>query len=500
MAKRKTAPTDASSMAKKVKPSKAAPVAKAAKRATNKPSTTKAAIDLNPIEAVETQIASDTATALAKDAFVVKEATVVAERNVCTTVFTDDSLTSINDEDEYDLYIDENDGIEETFIASEDDKLEATETTISFDESGKIVDVVTGKATDEEEFIEAGLNNKWMAEYARQALISGLHTQLTLAPAILSTAGANTIGDTIDLSFTVNGLKIEVLLKIVGVEEPVTQDVSEDANDDAIFEPILEPTLIGTTDQSDGLSIDTQTAQSTFQTAAPLSTNAPLSNSRANIPCKFADSCSKGDSCPFDHTIVTKKKLCTWVNTINGCAKGDNCHFSHDHEGKMCSKSTLRTKCENGAVCAFKHKDDGPKNPSSLKENEILPNHRSKSSDLKYGSVTSSTQGSCQELPSPALRREYQDEDHHAITGINIPTGPKNLGKGASRKRHTESEKDGYDAPRPYKHNNHHHHQSQEQADGTPTGSRNASGGRKSAQGRGGGNGGRGKTRSRGGK
>ncbi|KAH9866588.1 hypothetical protein J1614_008279 [Plenodomus biglobosus] len=528
MAKRKTAPTDSPSVAKKIKPSQTA-----ANTELIHQSAPKAAVKLDAVKAVDNSVTSD--------------APAVATVDASTTATTNISVTVLNDDDEYEIDFDaiDDDGDNTTLVASDDDKSEKAENSSSIDKSEQVSELVVDKKatidTDAahksdtasetiaitadvektleeatitnaqdgtkkdqenskppsaaEEVVEVHSIDEWKAEYARQALINGLQTQFTYAPGMLSMAGASDIGDTIVVGLAVNGLKIEVSFKVVGLEQQTQKDehiTSDDIDANTTFETILDSTLIETTNKSRSLSIDTVKAQNALQTAPPLSANTLPTHPRAHIPCKFGDSCNKSDNCPFDHSVITKKKLCIWVNTIKGCTKGDNCHFSHDYEGKMCTKSTSRMTCENGATCAFKHNDDGAKATKKKTSKTSIAPPLSYYPDNRTGSLASSNSASIASLLSPGLLRNPANQDHSESEApgsdysydapINAPSGPRRLGKGAGQKRHVESEVNDNDAPRPRKHNNHHsQYQSQQQAGYTSSGPQNAQGGRKFA-------------------
>ncbi|KAF2846405.1 hypothetical protein T440DRAFT_541323 [Plenodomus tracheiphilus IPT5] len=535
MAKRKTAPTDSNSSTKKTKPTKAAPNTKFTKTSASRPSISKATAKLEAAQVLDSVVVNDTPAGLTE--------------SIGSITTSSTSATSINDEDEFEIDFDavEDNDNSSTLIDSDDDNIEKVEASSTIEKIEEAIEVVLDEKTPDEavatpkadtaadaiaitasvektpeEVITANaeVGNKSeqenqeaptvsKAKYARQALINGLTTQLTYSPAMLSMAGASVIGDTVDVTLNVNGLKIDVSFKVVGLEELAETDeqvASEDNSTNTTAEVESVPAVIDTTEKPRGLSIDIEKAQNALQKAAPLSANTFPTDTRAHIPCKFGESCSKGNHCHFDHTSTIKKKLCTWVNTTKGCAKGNDCHFSYEHEGKLCSKSTSRMTCENGATCAFKHKEDGAKSSRNMLD---APLYHLRAGTP--GSLASSHSPSIASVLSPGLLHnalnQYQGQsdivgykDSYNSTS-NVPTRPKYLGKGAGQKRHAESEENGYDALRPckYSNNNPIQHHNQQQTGYAPTGPQNSRSGRRFSHPRGG-HGHRGKHIGRGGR
>ncbi|KAH9867977.1 hypothetical protein IAQ61_007283 [Plenodomus lingam] len=501
MTKRKTAPADSTSVPRKRKYAKAGAntdtLPEAASTVTTESSTT-APVETSTLSAMNTP-ATPATPINDEDVFELDFGAEDEETNAASVVVDDDKL----EKDQTSSSNLKQEGASKLVVQKN-----ATSKAVATSESNpaftaNIEDVNNGIQEDAEassatvDRIESPSNGKWKTEIAQQALVSGIQAQFAYTPALMSMAGANAVGDTIDLGFTVNGLKLEVSFKIVGLEEPTQRDeqaVSKDVNRDTAPETILNSPSIETTEEPSDVSIDTEQAENALQIARPLSASKLPVDSRSNIPCRFGETCTKGAGCPFDHTVMKKKKLCTWVNTTKGCSNGANCHFSHEYAGKMCTKSTSRMTCENGATCAFMHRDDGTQ---TLKKGTQPPNN-SMAPPLSYhdgdrtGSLALSTSASIASLLSPGLipSSSNNNQAHDATSGSNpshstpmyTQTGHQNLGNVAGLKRSAEGEEIGHETSRRRTYNN---HPSQQQTGYTRIGSQNARGGRGFAQTRG---------------
>jgi hypothetical protein len=214
------------------------------------------------------------------------------------------------------------------------------------------------------------------------------------------------------VNISVNGVKYEITWKVAGIDESEPQDRIEQC------------AALATTQQLTALTVDTTQHKPSVSLcdAAPLSGNTPKA-AHFTAKCKFGKFCTKGETCPFDHTI--KPKLCTWVNAVQGCTKGFECEFSHDNEGKKCTRSPSRSTCTNSKGCAFKHDDDVRKAPA-LKPKPVAP-----PAPVQQIKVMDSTPP----VNAPKGPKASSALPANALTGHEANSAVQQLGKGAGQKR-----------------------------------------------------------------
>jgi hypothetical protein len=226
--------------------------------------------------------------------------------------------------------------------------------------------------TAQEEAVEKQERDSEYFAMGRDFIFKGIETGLNF-PDIVTWLGMGTVGATETRQMTVNGVTIEVSVKLLKTDFDASAAKDSNEADEIGFDEEDFDTVLPSTEETAKLTVDTtakskaRDAPATSRTATSATPSSTVTQVRKPTACMFGEQCNKRDICTFDHSQSVTKKPCGFVNTNMGCNKGMRCRYSHDHEGQMCQHGTVRGACPGTFKCPFQHMDDQP--PRDVDEN-----------------------------------------------------------------------------------------------------------------------------------
>ncbi|KAG9189278.1 hypothetical protein G6011_06146 [Alternaria panax] len=215
----------------------------------------------------------------------------------------------------------------------------------------KVMRDAAEKKNKEEEATERQRSKEEYFAKVSNIIFDGVETSLRLAD-LAMWVGVGTVGATDTRQITVDGVTVEITIKLLAANFGEKIHVDDDAGD----------IILPTTESPSKLTVDTTVVPTICDSPATPTANAPSAVIRRGKPtaCRFGNECKKQATCIFDHSQSPTKTLCAFVNTNTGCNKGVKCIYTHEHEGQMCPFGTVRKECPNRFKCAFLHMDDDP--------------------------------------------------------------------------------------------------------------------------------------------
>jgi hypothetical protein len=293
----------------------------------------------------------------------------VVEEEVATVTTVTEYAEDVIDYDDDDLGPVANDKSVDPILEVED-LLNLDEEIPKVEDEARFVDAtkrVDGNETETTTEVKGDIasNAQQLLAQAKGGLVWSVNMLLTQVPHMPESLHLNAEGDYAEVQVPFNGQIIEVSWKIAGTYDRTKTDGAENTEAAANGQTGATATNVESAEvtpaESDDAINNGGTPPATSADGAPLTR------------CKFGKFCAKGKDCPYDHTI--KKKLCVWVNSLQGCAQGDACEFSHEIAGVPCTRSTTRSMCQNGRSCAYQHQDDQAWTPAGLKNavNKNIP-------------------------------------------------------------------------------------------------------------------------------
>jgi hypothetical protein len=285
----------------------------------------------------------------------------VVEEEVATVTTVNEYVEDVIDYDDDDLGPVANDKSVDPILEVEDllnldEEISKVEEKAPFVDATKRVDKNETETTTEIKGDVASDAQQLLAQ-AKGGLVWSVNMLLTQVPHMPQSLHLNTVGDHSEVEVPFNGQIIEVSWKIAGTYDQTKTDGAGN----------IEAAANSQTGATATNAESAEVAPAELDQTANNGETHPATSAddTAVIRCKFGKFCAKGKDCPYDHTI--KKKLCVWVNSLQGCAQGDACVFSHEIAGVTCTRNTTRTMCQNGRSCAYRHQDDQAWTPAGLK-------------------------------------------------------------------------------------------------------------------------------------